>query len=788
MSLENLPESERATWLEARDQVAGLIVHIGQKMFDANEGAKSGDSGKPGPRRIALTAKESGIIDIAYHLPYDASGLAEAWSARTAIESSTGLRFLSDRIAPGRGSSAQNVIAMTMTVPEPDDAESLSAVLKETLSEFCLKDIEVSIDGESIEPVWDGWERGMVRGNGHNYSIAMCNGIPVCRTEIAEDAPPESGVIWFTTSNKDAFTPASPHVLREMAASLSQIPAPTVSPGSGAIQTHGDSLSLEARLMSWGLSSMREVTSEWLSSLSPDDMTKFLSSVVSGETAYQLPDIHVLDRALPAGHLSEEMNAFIDMWGGAARQAAKAAGIESVRIGMCRGLSSWTRAADGAPVLYVDPDVAKNWTNQEMLSEAIYMMSGLREQEARALGQKFDRARDVSDMFAKADRDDDAYIALRKDLRSKMGQAAIVLRDGIPDEAAVVPGLSDRLLQWAWPEQEIAPQVPAGDVCEAATILPLPEPEAVQEPVPIHAARPSPVIESTPQDAIEPAVSIPQTPPTNATNGRTEATNGRIETTIGRIEDAPDSDENATNGHIEATNGRIETTNGRIEPSESTHQERRENTEEPQNTAEIPGADVPGDDWLSDDFFAPDESAASEPVSLAEGSVAEPIAPEAETGQNENSLNASDVQPDDSGVQRPAPRPAPRPVTPKRPKPVRLSPAVVETPVETAPIQNQDEIIPQSGQSDLLIGDDFFADGVEAAPEQNPDPVGTGITGDFDMSFFDTEGLLGDFSSEKIAERTSEPSPEASAKIDTPQIRPVPVRLTPKRLSPDQMS
>ncbi len=807
MSLENLPESARAAWFESRDQVAGFLVHIGQKMFIANEGAKSGDSIKPAPRRIAFSAKEGGVIDIAYHLPYDPSGLAEAWSARTAIESSTGLRFLSERIAPGRSSPSNNVIVMTMTVPEPDSAENLSAILKETLAEFCLKDIEVSVDGQVIPPVWDGWERGMTRGNGRNYSIAMCNGIPVCRTEAPEGAVPGSGVIWFTTSSKDAFTPAAKDTLRDMAASLLTITAPTVAPGSGAIRTEGDDLSLEARLMAWGLSSMREVTSEWLSSLSPEDTSSFLSSVVSGETAYRLPDIHVLDRAMPVGPLSDEMSVFIDMWGGAARQAAKAAGMNSVRIGMCHGLSSWTKAADGAPVLYVDPDKAKNWSSQEMLSEAIYMLSGLREQEELSHGHKFDRARAVSDMFARADRDDDAYIALRKDLRSKMGQAAIILRDGVPDAAGIVPGLSDRLLKWAWPDQEIQPEIAATDICDHASIVPLPTPEPVREPVVQHAPRPAP----------EPEPTAPA-PAEDATNGRLDATNGRSDATNGRHPD----ESNATIGRMEesseATNGRVDATIGRAVDEVPDDDANVSVAENPQESANVEDAAPHGEgltDWTMDGFSddaVPDAPApglspeeASDRSLAGQGDV--PDAPE------ENQTRIRPVLPVVPMVDLPT-LPTSRPRR-NRPTPVVQSAEVASTP-GNPDVENAEAV--QAAEGVDLIDDFFFAGvGIEQvdvhAPiigEESsivPVPVASGVdvhgsqdhspedalpasdapaptaapAGDrldeIDMTFFSTNDLLGDFTSEAIAKKAEE------ASAPTPQARPVPVRLSPVRLT-----
>ncbi len=782
MSLESLPESERAAWLKSRDQVAGFLVHIGQKIFQANEGSNALSVARRNPKRISFSAKENGQIDIRYDLPFDVSGLTEAWNVRAAMEHSPGLRFLSDRILPESVPNSRNTLLLSMRVPEPMDAASLSAVLKESLSEFCLKDIEVSVDGEIIPPVWDQWQPGSVRGNGRNYSIAMCNGIPVCRREVPEGTPDGEGVVWFATSMKSYFTPAHEESFERMAQSLSEIKAPSVSLGLGAIKTQEDDLSLEARLVSWGLTSMRDVTQEFLSGLSADDAQKFLSSVVSGESAYQPPDLHVLDRGLPESPLSDEMSLFIDMWGAAARQAAKAAGMETIRIGFCSGQSVWANAADNVPVLYIDPD-NKNFSSKELLSEAIYMISGIRAENAAVRNETFDRARDVANLFAKADKDDDAYVALRKDLRSKMGQAAIVLREGIPDQSGRISGLSDRLLKWAWPEQDLSAPVPADDFCETATLHPLPEPEpvvaAVMQVAPIEQIEPEPEpgVQENAAGISEPEPEITVTDfdepaPEDATIGRDTPSD---DATIGRVE----GDREATNGRTglddDATNGRhdaaLEATNGRVsEPVEgNTRQE--ETLEKPQDFAIA----SPDEDWMSGAFFEGELGVPSDSVVPSEP-VTEPSAVET-TDKDLEEVTPKPV---------PVRVPKPRTLNVSRPRPV-LRPVALNQ--ETAPTASGSEgVKAEPAPVDDFIPDDFFAAPAQATEDTtqtavNEQPVEP--LEEIGLSFFDTNDLVGGFTQSAIEEKASHHDLE-----QTPAIRPValkPVPLKPVRLDPGQM-
>lgn len=264
-------------------------------------------------------------------------------------------------------------------------------------------------------------------------------------------------------------------------------------PGSGDVHVDFDPLSRDSILQSYGLSSMQDVTPEFIQGLTPEQLDTFTRHCLRDEITYTTPDIHVRDtlsmvqkkqewtQAVDTRRtsLKNEFMFIVDMWTDACRKAVKAAGLsETLRIGILdtdpqrpSSLTKGEMQSDDVPLLLIDVNRARNMSSQEMLAEAVYTVSKIQGQIARQNDADYNEGRNLVEIFKKIPEND--YLSVRERLRPSFGGCLIAAP--ITEIDTQGGRLSRQFMAWNWPEVYIPeepvgiPEIPGSTVTEVPT-------------------------------------------------------------------------------------------------------------------------------------------------------------------------------------------------------------------------------------------------------------------------------------------------------------------------------
>lgn len=450
----------------------------------------------------AETHTKDNCIDIVYRNRFDTQEI----DYRNTLQASspdirTGIQAMAPEIRNVKDINSGDVVGiLRLKFPEAMGmtSDKLGEWLRDSFSEI-RSDIKLTVNDDTIRTIkhpslpvgtyhpCGNDQKCLVVPIEENMNILYDKGIPL----IQKETPPGKGhLIFIEETNRQGLIiePDNYPILNNQRLLDTLDNLRYKIPGSGDVNVNFDTLSYSDNLKKFGLSSLKDVTPEFIQGLSPEDLATFSKKCLQEKLDYETPDIYVRDtfsmvqykQDLSGGvdtrrtKLTPQLLSLVDTWSDACRKSIKASGLSDyVRIGIMDTdtnappyhMTSSEMQEDGVPLMLIDANKASTMSSQEMLAEAVYETARLKNRLDGQKGLSPDTGRTIIEIFKKIPEND--YLKNREVIRKNMGGCLVALP--ISDAESTSERLSTSFLKWAWPEitetHEI-PEIPGSIVAE----------------------------------------------------------------------------------------------------------------------------------------------------------------------------------------------------------------------------------------------------------------------------------------------------------------------------------